>query len=98
MKNCLKLTIMLVFISLSLSCSINNQERAITFKTLLEELVSREMLSQHPDGLWTMHQSSSYERLSVTSEDSEGWYANHDWNHFERIEENNGRSESCLLA
>ena len=90
MKSYLKLAVMSVLVPLSLSCSINKQERSkeITLKTLLGELVSREMLLQNPDGIWTMHQAGSYERLSVTPEDPEGWYANHDWNHFERIEEN----------
>ncbi|MDN5205697.1 DUF2961 domain-containing protein [Fulvivirgaceae bacterium BMA10] len=99
MKNSLKLTVILINVSLSLSFSLNAQERSgeVTLNTLLEELVNREMLSQHPDGLWTLHQASSYERLSLTPEDPEGWYANHDWNHFERLEENSGRSESVLL-
>ena len=99
MRGYLKLTTLLVPIVLNLSCSINKGEKPkeITLKTLLEELVNREMLPQHPDGLWTQHQASSYERLSVTPENPQGWYANHDWNHFERIEQINGCSESVLL-
>lgn len=99
MKNYLRWTAVLVPFVLYLSCSIKKGEKPkeITFKTLLEELVNREMLSQHPGGLWTQHQASSYERLSVTPTDPEGWYANHDWNHFESIEEVNGRQESVLL-
>lgn len=90
---------LIINLLLSLSCSTTQEERSdiITLKTLLEEMVDREKLSQHPDGSWTQHQASSYQRLSVSPEDSVGWYANHDWCHFERIEENDGRSESVLL-
>ncbi len=71
--------------------------REITFKGLLEEMVDRDITSKYPNGLWTQHQASSYERLSITQEDKEGWYANHDWNHFVRIDTVNGRKESVLL-
>lgn len=69
----------------------------ITFVTLLNEITSRESVSYlHVDD-WTQHQASSYERLSLTPEDSIGWYANHDWNHFEGKEVINGRTEFVML-
>ena len=80
------------------SCKQETIEKdSVTFGTLLRELTNRESISQHPGGQWTQHQASSYERLSVTPEDTVGWYANHDWNHFERIEEIHGRKESVLM-
>lgn len=71
--------------------------KKITFGSLLEELTNREALSEHPKGLWKQYQVSSYERLSQTPEDTLGWYANHDWNHFQGTETINGRTESILL-
>jgi len=69
----------------------------VSFGTLLEELTNRENLALHPMGLWTQHQVSSYDRRSVNPKDSNGWYANNDWNHFIRKEVNDGRNEFVLL-
>ncbi len=69
----------------------------ITLNTFLEEMIDRENLIMHPNGSWTQHQASSYERLSVSPENPEGWYANHDWNHFVDTIIINGRKEYVLM-
>jgi hypothetical protein len=74
----------------------NNPEK-ITFGTLLEEMTSRESLSYLQAEKWSQHQASSYERLSVTPDDPQGWFANHDWNHFQGKETINGRTEFVML-
>ena len=77
------------------SCS-EEKNSLITFETLLNELTTRDHLARYPDKQWFLYQASSYDRASV-SPDREGWYANADWNHFFRVEENEGRKESVML-
>ena len=87
-----------IFITLFLfiqSCS-DEKNSLITFETLLTEMTTRENLARYPDKPWFLYQASSYDRASV-SPDREGWYANADWNHFVRVEENEGRKESVML-
>jgi len=92
-----RIFILFLFIA-NISTTLGQEKtKEITFGTLLEELTNRENLSIHPSGLWTQHQVSSYERLSVTSGDPIGWYANCDWNNFVRTEIINGRTESVML-
>ncbi|MCM4155790.1 glycoside hydrolase family 172 protein [Gramella sp. AN32] len=74
-----------------------NKKEVITFETLLTELTDRSSLTQNPGGKWKQYQASSYQRLSKTPEDTAGWYANNDWNHFQSIDTINGRVEQVLL-
>lgn len=61
---------------------------SITFATLLAEMQDRTTLARHPDGGYTQHQASSYNR------DLEG---EGDVNHFIRTEQNSGRTERVML-
>lgn len=69
----------------------------IAFGALLEEMTDRESLTHKKSDDWIQLQASSYERLSVTPDDPEGWFANHDWNHFDGREVINGRTEFVML-
>ncbi len=77
--------------------SISDKQEKITFGTLLDEMTNRESLSYVQATNWSQHQASSYERLSISPDDTLGWYANHDWNHFQGKEIINGRTEFVML-
>ncbi len=59
-------------------------------------MTERNNLTYLPGSSYTLHQSSSYNRESV-SPDSAGWFANNDMSHFLRVEENSGRREFVML-
>ncbi|MFI5193623.1 MAG: glycoside hydrolase family 172 protein [Chitinophagales bacterium] len=67
----------------------------ISFSDLLQEMLNRGSLAEFPEN-WTLHHVSSYDRRSVLK-DKEGWYANEDWDHYIRKENNHGREEYVLL-
>lgn len=91
------LRILPAFLLLGMCTNAQNSSGKITFGTLLEEMKNRETISYLQAENWTQHQASSYERLSVTPDDPEGWFANHDWNHFQGKEAINGRTEFVML-
>lgn len=68
----------------------------VTLVSLLDEMVDRDALARLSEPGYECGQASSYQRLSV-SPDEEGWYANQDWSHFIRKEENDGRIEWVML-
>lgn len=59
-------------------------------------MLNREELAQYPDGEWTLHHASSYDRRSI-SKYQKGWYANDDWDNYVRKDTNQGRIECVLL-
>ncbi len=71
-------------------------ESTITFKSLMEEMVNRECITQLPKPAYTCKQFSSYDRNS-TQPGSPTWWANSDRSYFIRIEETNGRKEHVLM-
>lgn len=83
------------------SCALNDP--AITIESLLNEMVDRDEVARFPKVDFRLKQESSYNRASVTPEDSVGWFTNHDFNsketdhNFIRIEENNGKKEWVLM-
>ena len=91
--------VVLITIVLLQACTggTSNIQEKITFGTLLEEMTNRETLSYLQAKNWMQHQASSYERLSVTPDGPEGWFANHDWNYFQGKEIINGRTEFVML-
>ncbi|WP_231953915.1 glycoside hydrolase family 172 protein [Pirellulimonas nuda] len=80
---------------------------AITFGSLLQEMVSRDEVARFPRHDFRLKQDSSYNRVSTKPEpprnEPKGWFANHDFNssdrdkNFIRIEENGGRKEWVLM-
>ncbi len=68
----------------------------ISFESLLDDLLNRDQLAVHPDGAWTLHHASSYDRRSVAP-DKPGWFANNDWDQFIRRDSGNGQREDVLL-
>ena len=75
----------------------------VTITDLLDELVDRDAKTVFPSE-YTLGQFSSYERKSDNSSAKEGedghdpnWYANFDFSHFLRMENNNGRTEYVMM-
>ncbi len=80
-----------------------SERYSITVESLLHEMVDRDAVARFPDPEFRLKQHSSYDRRSVSPDDPEGWFANHDHNrdetdhNFIRIEENGGQKEWVLM-
>ncbi|HET6254323.1 MAG TPA: DUF2961 domain-containing protein [Puia sp.] len=68
----------------------------IDFNSLLNRMLDRESLARDPDGAWTLHHLSSYDRHSV-AKDKPGWFANNDWDNFIRRDTVDGHEEDVLM-
>ncbi len=69
---------------------------SITMKTLLQEMVNRDCLSQYPEPSYLCRQFSSYDRATTTPDDK-SWFANWDRSMFIRIDSLNGRKEYVMM-
>lgn len=90
---------LLIALAISTSCSKGSNSKPdikINMETLLDELVSYDMVARFPDIVYTQKQVSSYDRRSV-SPDSEGWFANGDGAGYERLDTINGRLEKVMF-
>ncbi len=72
------------------------QPKIITLESLLDESTNRLGQTITPVPTYKIAQFSSYDRRS-TAPDEEGWFANRDYTHFIRIEENGGRKEYVMF-
>ncbi|MBU2929860.1 glycoside hydrolase family 172 protein [Winogradskyella psychrotolerans] len=83
--------------------SYNTKEKEITMTSLLNEMIDRDVIASFPQKDFRLKQESSYNRASVSPNDSIGWFTNKDLNNndidhnFIRIEENNGQKEWVLM-
>lgn len=74
------------------------QPKEESIESLLKEMGNRELLAQYPETNFRLKQQSSYNRASVTPEDSIGWFMNKDFDvNFIRTEINNDREEWVLM-
>ena len=88
---------LLFFISILFIFSSCVEKKKISFSSLLDEITNRESLAGYPDPYYTSKQFSSFDRASLSAEKgSFDWFANWDFSHFLRTEENNGRREFVL--
>ena len=71
-------------------------DKTVTLKSLLEEIVSVESDPCFPIPFYSAKQLTSYDRRSI-GPDQPNWHANDDWAGFVRIENNNGRTEKVLF-
>lgn len=69
---------------------------AVTFSSLLGEMVDRGHLARFPDPEYECLQASSYDR-GTKSPGSPGWFANSDHSHYLRSEQNDGREEWVMM-
>ena len=98
-----------LFICCCFSTIVDAQQ--VTLKSLLKEMTNPKELAQWPSNAYTTKQSSSYSRDSKTPDTAikdggfrptddrdwgKGWFENHDFSQFIRIEQNDGRKEVVL--
>ncbi|WP_146035151.1 hypothetical protein [Formosa algae] len=75
----------------------------MNIETLLHDMIDRDLVASFPERDFRLKQESSYNRASVSPNDTEGWFNNKDLNNndtdrnFIRIEENNGNREWVLM-
>jgi len=86
----LQTILMLFFLN---SCT---HEKVISLRSLLIEMTDREAITRFPNPSYKLIQQSSYDRNSI-SPDSAGWFANNDYTHFIREEENESRLEYVMF-
>ncbi len=67
--------------------------KKVTFKSLLCEMLDREALTKHPEGLWTLHQVSSYDKRA----DDGDMFANEDWSNFYAHEIYKGKDVQVMM-
>ncbi|MDW7691199.1 glycoside hydrolase family 172 protein [Flammeovirgaceae bacterium SG7u.111] len=83
--------------------SCKEEKGKVSIESLLAEMVDRDAITRFPATDFRLKQASSYNRASVTPEDTVGWFINHDFNsnekdhNFIRIEEENGQKEWVLM-
>jgi len=93
-------SLILILLFSLFSCS---QPDAVSIESLLNEMVDREAIAKYPDKNFRLKQESSYNRASVSPEDSKGWFTNHDYNssdkdhNFLRIDTINGEREWVMM-
>ena len=87
----------LVALSASAGSVATAADTTVSFVTLLDEMIDRDVLARLPQPAYTCRQASSYERLSVSPDDPDGWMANHDWSHFVRSEQIDGQTHWVML-
>jgi hypothetical protein len=71
-------------------------ESAVTFESLLGEMVDRSAVARWPEPAYLCRQASSYDRDSVAP-DAPGWFANWDRSQFVRTEEQGDRTEYVMM-
>ena len=72
-------------------------EPAVTFQSLLDEMIDRDSAARFPEPAYTCRQASSYDRASVSPQKPETWWANNDRSFFIRSEKNAGREEWVMM-
>lgn len=79
------------------------QQEPISITTLLHEMVDREAIAKYPESNFRLKQESSYNRASVSPDDTLGWFNNKDNNtkpsdhNFIRIDTINGEPEWVMM-
>ncbi|MBU2882472.1 DUF2961 domain-containing protein [Psychrosphaera sp. B3R10] len=77
--------------------------RLISVKSLLTEMIDRDLITHYPDAEFRLKQESSYNRASDDPQNPETWFLNHDFNsnkkdkNFIRIEETANGNEWVLM-
>jgi hypothetical protein len=87
----------MIMVTLTLTLFVScREEKQVSLKTLLSEMTGRQSLTLYPEPYYTLSQSGSYDRNSV-SPNQPGWFANNDFTQFDAIETRDGRKEYVLL-
>jgi hypothetical protein len=72
-----------------------NQEKSVTFVSLINEMADREAITNFPD--YKLKQVSSYDRTQTSPENQDTWFNNKDYGHFIRKESVQGRTEYVIM-
>jgi hypothetical protein len=70
---------------------------AVTFESLLGEMVDRDRLARLPEPAYTCRQFSSYDRAAVSRDEPASWFANKDFSQFVRTGELDGKPQHVLM-
>jgi len=70
---------------------------AVSFSSLLHDMINREEAARFPDPGYTCRQASSYDRASVSADQPGTWWANSDSSFYLRSERNGNREERVLM-
>lgn len=84
----------MVMVSLIFS-GCRNQEKSITFVSLIYEMADREAITKFPD--YTLKQASSYDRTQTSPENKDTWFNNKDYGYFIRKEIIRDRTEYVIM-
>ncbi len=85
-----------VLFALMLFLAVSCTQEPITLETLLLEMTDREEMARYPDPDFTLKQFSSYDRATVSPDDST-WFANWDRSMFIRTDTIDGRREFVMM-
>jgi len=89
--------LIILICGLSLNSLFADEQKTITFESLLNEMVDHTAVASWPDPVYTCTQSSSYDRKSTDPSDSKTWYANEDYSNFLRSEVHGKRTEWVMM-
>jgi hypothetical protein len=70
---------------------------AVTFESLLAEMIDRERAARWPEPAYACRQFSSYDRASVSPDDPDTWFANGDHSQYLREQVTAGRREWVMM-
>lgn len=82
---------------LGAACVAGAAAEDVTFKSLLQEMADRSVVTHDPAFPYRSLQASSYNRAAKTPDDPAGWFANGDCGYFIRNETIEGRNEYVLM-
>lgn len=88
---------MMVLVGLSLAGQAGEVRKEVTLQSLLLEMADRDALARLPVNTYSCRQASSWDRQQTNPKNYATWYANHDYEQFMRIEENEGRKEWVIM-
>ena len=69
---------------------------SVSFVSLLQEMVSRDVIARLPNPAYRCLQASSFDRKTLAP-DQPGWFANDDWSWYVRKEQRQGRTEWVMM-
>lgn len=75
----------------------NNPKSTVSFVSLLNEMVNRDILAQYPDPPYQLFQTSSWDRAELNRQDQKSWFGNKDYDNYIRRETNGKRTEYVIM-
>ncbi len=82
---------------LTLGSVVAAKSETVSFSSLLDEVVDRDVAGRFPCPAYNCRQASSYDQASVSVDNPETWWANNDRSFFIRSEQIGGREEWVMM-